>query len=288
MASDAHIRFRRVWLALRCCLMSAVMLGCGPDADTPPSRAPLLVLGASSLTAALRELERAYEQRHPLIDVRVSTAGSQTLQLQITNGLRADVFASADPAHLDALHRSGMTEIAQPFARNTLVIAVRNDSPLQDPTQVDRVRRLAIGSAGVPIGRYTRAALARANAEIPGFQTRFMANVVTEEPNVRLALAKVQLGQADAAVVYRTDVPSADTDQTAGTGSPADDQNPRASLRAVALPARWQVEAQYAVAQLRRAPQAAAAAAWIRWLRDETAQDILRRHGFLTRPAEAP
>ncbi len=279
MGSDAHNRLCRVSLALRCCLVGIATLGCGPGADTPPGRTPLLVLGASSLATALRELESAYEESHPLVDVQVSTAGSQTLRLQISRGLRADVFASADPAHLDALHRSGWTDVAQPFAKNTLVIAVRDDSPLRDATQVDRVPRLAIGAAGVPVGRYTRAVLDRANAEIPGFRTRFMANVVTQEPNVRLALAKVRLGQADAAVVYLTDVPRA------GAGHPP---SPRATLRAVAIPARWQVEAQYAVARLRLAPQAVAAAAWIQWLRSGTAQRVLRRHGFHVQLAEAP
>lgn len=175
--------------------------GRAPDAQ-------LVVFAASSLVDVLADAERAYEERNPGLDVVVATAGSQALRLQIEQGADADVFVSANAAHVESLRASGLLSDAATVATNSLAIA----TPAHDETVVDfeslpRAQRLVVGARGVPAGDYARELFERARGRYGDeFADELQARVVSEEPNVRLILAKVALGEADAAIVYRTDV----------------------------------------------------------------------------------
>jgi molybdate transport system substrate-binding protein len=220
---------------------------------------------------------------YPGVDVRSSYAGSQTLRIQIENGAAADVFASADPAHVASLESAGLVRGARPFAYNELALIVPRDNPagIGSFWDLPRAERIVIGAETVPIGRYTRELLARASARasVPAaegnglaaarvsasFDQAVMSHVVSQEANVRQVRAKVELGEADAAIVYKTDAVSS------------------ARVRIVPIPEELNVRAEYVVAVLTRAAHARRAEDWVAYLLSDQGRAALGRHGFTTR-----
>lgn len=180
--------------------MIALVIGLSGCAAEGPA---LTVFAASSLTESFDDLALAFEAEHPGVDVRPVFAGSQQLRLQIEQGAPADVFASADPDHAAALHASGRSGEPVPFSTNRLAVIVPVGSEGVDAAAaLSRAERIVVGAETVPIGRYTRAFLSRVGDPVA---TAVRAHIVSEETNVRLVRAKVELGEADAAIVYRTD-----------------------------------------------------------------------------------
>ncbi|HWA15429.1 MAG TPA: molybdate ABC transporter substrate-binding protein [Gemmatimonadales bacterium] len=173
----------------------------------------LTVYAAASLTEAYNEIGKTFEKVHPGTTVRFNFAGSQVLATQIAQGARADVFASADQRWMEYVEeKGGLASAPVVFARNQLVVVI----PESNPGQVSRLHDLArpgvklvLAGRQVPAGAYAREALSRLRAT-PGFSKNFdqavLANLVSEEENVRAVAAKVQLREADAGIVYQTDV----------------------------------------------------------------------------------
>ena len=192
----------------------AALFVCGCTGASPGDRpTQLSVLAASSLTEAFRALETAFEETHPDVDVVLTFSGSQVLRMQIEQGASADVFASANEVHARALTDAGLADPPALLAHNRLALVVPIDNPagISSFAELPLVRRLVVGTESVPIGIYTRAMLARADARFgPDFSRRVRDRVVSEESNVRLIRAKVELGEADAAIVYRTDAVASD------------------------------------------------------------------------------
>jgi molybdate transport system substrate-binding protein len=212
-----------------------------------------------------RELEERFEVANPGTDVVLTFAGSQLLRIQIEEGAPADVFASANPEHVQALLEAGLVSGPRTFATNRLVVVVPLDNPAGIETFADlpRATRLVLGTSGVPAGRYARAALAAADSVIgPGFSGAVLGKLVSEEPNVRLARAKVELGDADAAVVYRTDALRSDR------------------VRVVPLPEGVSVRAEYTAALVERMDRSPLAGRWLDYLLSDTARSVFLRHGF--------
>ena len=258
----------RVRRAFAVAVAATVLAGCG---EGQAGRSPLRVFAASSLTEAFQEMANAFEAAYPRIDVVPVFAGSQVLRLQIEQGARADVFASADQRHLDALARAGLVTASRVFAGNELVVIVPRDNPaaIADFSDLPRARRLVIGTEHVPAGAYTRAALKRA-AKRHGadFEAAVLGSVASEESNVRLARAKVELGVADAAIVYRTDaVPG--------------------RVRVIPLPHDVNVRADYLMGTVTGTANPAGAELWLDFAASPAGQDILTRRGFLAGSAPA-
>ena len=234
-----------------------------------PQRQVLTVLAASSLTEVAQDLESAFEADHPGVDVQVATAGSQTIRLQITQGAPADVFLSANEAHVDALAADGLVSTRATFAYNDLVLVVPADATDRVTAfdELPQARSVVLGTPDVPIGRYARQVLDRADPELAAAVRR---RVVSEENNVRLVRAKVALGEADAAFVYRTDSIGVD------------------GIRVVEIPAGLNVSAAYHAAAIRRPdaqPQAEAEAeAIVAFLKSDAARPALERRGFQVIP----
>ncbi len=227
------------------------------------------VFAASSLTEAFEDLARRFEALHPDIDVVLTFAGSQTLRLQIEQGARADVFASADERHLRALVDLGDVAEADPFARNELVVIVPLDNPAELETFADlaRARRIVLGTERAPIGAATRAVLAAA-AERLGepFAAMVREHVVSEESNVRLVRAKVELGEADAAIVYRTDALASN------------------AVRTIPIPDEVNVSTLYVIGRVERSPVAAAADLFIAFVGSPEGRMLLQGRGFVVAP----
>lgn len=254
---------RALRVAALALLAAAALAGCGRAPGEPD--AVLRVFAAASLGDAFAAVERGFEAAHPGVDVRIATAGSQVLRLQIEQGAAADVFASADPRHLAALHAAGLAEAPQVFAANALVVVVPADNPAQITAfeQLAAARSIVLGDTNVPVGAYTDALLARAP---PALAAAVRARVVSREANVRLVRAKVELGQADAAIVYASDAHDA----------------PR--LRAVAIPAALNVPVRYGVAALPGGGQPGLAAAFVAYLRGSEGAVALRSAGLTPEP----
>ncbi len=161
------------------------------------------MFGAASLTEAFTQIADEYRELHG-IEVRLSFGPSDGLATQIQEGAPADVFASASPKWMDAVADDpGVTDRAN-FARNVLVVIV----PAEDPAGIVTVDdlgepgiKLVLAAEGVPVGDYAREMLANA-----GIADEALANVVSNEDDVKGVVQKVALGEADAGIVYRTDV----------------------------------------------------------------------------------
>lgn len=181
--------------------------GCTPT-EAPP-RSTLQVFVAASLTDVFRELERQFETEHPGLDVIVNSAGSHVLRLQIEHGAPADVFASADEQHVQSLAAAGLLVGQRRFAHNALVVIVPRDNPAGVETfdDLQRAEKVVLGAPSVPIGAYSEQLLDRAAVKLgPAFSAKVRAQVVSRESNVRLVRAKIESGEADAAIVYQSDM----------------------------------------------------------------------------------
>lgn len=251
------------------CILGAAAVAAGGDGNE--GRRTLQVFAASSLADAFRDIETAFEAEHPGTDVSLVFAGSQVLRLQIEQGARADVFASADQRHIESLERAGLVPEYHEFAGNELVVIVPPENPagIESFDDLPRARRLVIGTEHVPVGAYTREALRRAaERNGPEFATAVLGSVVSEESNVRLVRAKVELGVADAAVVYRTD-------QAPGR------------VRTIPVP-RWaNVRAGYLMGAVAGSANPEGAEQWIGFVASPAGREILSRRGFKAGSAPA-
>jgi molybdate transport system substrate-binding protein len=237
---------------------------CGRPTAGGASRS-LAVLAASSLTEAFAELEAELEKAEPGVDVVVSTGGSQALRVQIEHGAPADVFASANAEHIDALVKAGLVKESLPFAEGELVLVVppANPAGLASLEDLPDATRIVLGAPEVPVGQYALALLERAGTRYgAGFRGRVEEHVVSLEPNVRQVLAKVELGEADAAIVYRSDVVAS------------------RDVKVIEIPAELAVPARYHVGVLVGAGQPELAQRFVDRLRSADGRAVLERHGF--------
>jgi molybdate transport system substrate-binding protein len=254
----------------------AIALGlivCGEMGAVATARSRELVLfEAASLKDAFGRLAERFEKEHPGTKVLTNAAGSQELRAQIEHGAAADVFASADRKHMDALAAQGLVVSPSVFTCNEPVVVVRTalSSSLEGFADLPRAERIVIGTPEVPIGAYTLQILRKASAEYGAdFSKRVEAKVVSRELNVRQVLAKVVLGEADAGIVYRSDAMSA-----------------RGKVRVLTIPAELNVTAEYPIAILKQAPSPELARQWIDLVRSEAGSAALRDAGFLPCPKE--
>ena len=202
-----HRRHARMCMGLISCVMCLVCVASGCSRDTP--RQDLLtIFAASSLTDVFKDLSDAFGKAYPNLAIRLNTAGSQTLSVQIENGARASVFASANREHAERLSKRGLMTRPAFFARNEIVL-IYNKSRLtafRDPMDVALIERLVVGLPASPIGAYTKAIFERFGRHYGRqFLHEWTRRVVSREANVRVLRSKVEMGEADAAFVYLTD-----------------------------------------------------------------------------------
>ena len=230
------------------------------------------VFAAASLTEAFQDIARLFTEQNPGEDVEFNFAGSQTLRVQIEAGAAADVFAAADSVQMDALRSKGLTEPDTTFARNRLVVVTpRHDPKVRGLLDVARPgARVVIADANVPVGRYTTQVLGKMNrAGLFGddFQQRVMANVVSQETNVRAVLAKVSWDEADAGFVYATDARTATE-----------------KVVVLDIPDSMNVIAEYPIAVLVKSEAKAQAARFVALVVGSQGRAILAQHGFQPPP----
>jgi molybdate transport system substrate-binding protein len=237
-------------------------VGCGQKKNRPSL---LRVYAASSLNEAFHDLEREFELAHPNIDVSLVFAGSQILRLQIQEGAHAHVYASANAQHVQALADSGRLTKSTVFAHNKIALIVPKDNPAQidSLSALSSARRFVLGTQDVPVGRYARQVLKQAGSHFgTDFENNVLSNIASEESNARLVRAKVEMGEADAALVYRTDALTSDR------------------VRVVSIPDDLNLRADYFIGLVGAPKDASAGHAWINFLGSEKGKTILIRHGF--------
>jgi molybdate transport system substrate-binding protein len=228
-----------------------------------PRETELVVFAASSLRDVFTEMAASFERAHGGAHVTFNFAGTQELRTQLEHGAPVDVFASADTRHMEELVEARRVGAARVFARNEPVVAVSREATRKIRAFGDLpiAARIVLGAPDVPIGRYSQQILDRAE---PGFRARVEAKVASRELNVRQVLAKVALGEADAGIVYRTDVPAGDE---------------RVSV--VAIPPEVNVIAAYPIAVVANAAHPGLARAWMDLVMSEDSQRALADGGFL-------
>ena len=208
--------------------LAALLLvsGCAPSSPASPTSPPatpadaaaarpageVVVFAASSLMDVFQDMATGFQQTNPGARVTFNFGASSQLATQLAQGARVDVFASADQVQMDnARNADAISGQSRVFARNRLVLITPADNPQHIANLKDLARdglKLVTAQPSVPIGQYTAQMLDKAAADPTygaDFRSRVEANTVSREDNVRQVVSKVQLGEADAAVVYSTD-----------------------------------------------------------------------------------
>jgi molybdate transport system substrate-binding protein len=257
-------------------LLAVFLTACG-TASTPavtstsaPAAKTLNVFAAASLTQAFGDIGKAFEAANPGVTVTFNFAGSQTLQTQIQQGAPADVFASASGTNMDALVTGGFVDKAAPqvFLTNILVVILPPANPANVQTLQDLAKpglKLVLGDATVPAGKYARQILDNMSKDPTygtDFSTKVLANVVSNETDVKQVVAKVQLGEADAGIVYVSDAIAAPT------------------LKTIEIPADLNVVAKYPIAPLLKSANPDLAAQFVAYVLSADGQATLKKWGF--------
>ena len=251
-------------------LIASLIAACGASPDRAE---PLTVFAASSLTDAFSEIGTKFGDTHPGVKVIFNFAGSQQLRQQLEQGARADVFASANNKEMDAAIKSGLIISGTPqvFVRNRLAVIVPKDNPGNVQSLPDLARpglKIVLAASNVPVGGYALAALDKMNQQFGAtFSSTVLSNVVSFEDNVRQIVAKIQLGEADAGIVYTSDVTPAAAEK----------------VTTIDIPDPFNVIASYPIASLTSAPQPDLAADFITYVMSPDGQSILKKWGFMTR-----
>ena len=222
---------------------------------------PVLVFAAASLAAPFQQLAKEFEQRHPGAKLELNFEGTPQLVMKLLQqGAPADVLAAADEANMQKVVSAGKTANAPAeFARNALTIVVGKGNPKGIRSLADLARsdlRVVLCGPEVPAGRYARQSLDKAAVTVRSS---------SDEPSVKAVVTKVQLGEADAGIVYVTD--------TMAAGDKA---------AAVPIPDEHNVVASYPIAVLAAGANRSLAEQFVAHVRSEAGKRTLQSFGFLT------
>jgi molybdate transport system substrate-binding protein len=220
-------------------------------------RGTITVFAASSLQEAFTSIGKQFEAAHQGTTVKLNFGASSALATQIGQGAPADVFASASTKNMTQVSRAGGAGSSTNFVKNVMEIAVPPSNPAKVTGVADLARssvKVALCQAEVPCG--VTAAKVFANAKIT-------VKAVTLEPDVKSTLSKVELNEVDAGVVYVTDV------RAAGT-----------KVKGIEIPAAQNASTEYPIAALTKAPNAAAAKAFVAYVLSAAGRSVLTAAGF--------
>ena len=257
-------------------LVLMALVSCAQPAQPPKT---LTVFAAASLTESFTEIGKQFEADNPGAKVTFNFAGSQQLRAQLEQGARADVFASANTKEMttaiisDSLVVSGTQHT---FVTNRLAVILPKSNPGKITSLADLARpglKLDFADPSVPVGQYALDMLTKMSQDATfgaAFKDKVMANVVSREDNVKSVVAKVRLGEADAGVVYTTDI----------TPDAAKE------LATLDVPDKFNVIATYPIAPLKDAAEPKLAGQFVDWVLSSKGQQVLTQYGFI--PAQKP
>ncbi len=243
-----------------------------PAAAAPKIDGTVTVFAAASLTDAFNEMGKALETANPGVKVAFNFAGSQKLRTQLQQGARADVFVSANEKQMQSAQEDG-TIASDPkiFVHNKLVVIV----PVQNEAGINELKDLAkpgiklvFAQKDVPVGGYSREILDKMSQDPAygsDFATKVLANLVSDETDVKAVVSKVQLGEADAGIVYSSDVTPAVRD----------------AVKVIDIPDQFNVIANYPIATAKDGENATGGQAFIDYVLSAAGQETLKKHGFI-------
>jgi molybdate transport system substrate-binding protein len=246
-------------------LLSLILSACGGNSNTPQT---LTVYAAASLTDAFTEIGRAFETEHADVGIVFNFGGSQNLRTQIEQGAPADLFASANTKEMNTLVAENFVDAnaSKVFLTNQLIVILPKDNPAGISVLNDLSRpnvKLVLAAEEVPAGKYARQVLDNLNAMLGAdYKDKVLANVVSNEDNVRQAVTKVQLGEADAGIVYVSDAVAVP------------------ELQRIEIPADVNVIAEYPIAPLVKSANAELANEFIAFVLSPAGQAALKKWGF--------
>ena len=247
-------------LALVVAVMTLVAAPAGAARSSAETSGSITVSAAASLTEAFTKLGSGFQRKNPKATVTFNFGSSSALVTQIQGGAPADVYASADLTNMDKLVSGGqVTATPTPFARNQMEIAVKPGNPKNVKTVADlaNVGTIALCGATVPCGVYAGSVLKRANVTIPD-------SSLTRGADAKATLGAVATGDANASIVYVTDVLSAGTVVTG-----------------VAIPDTQNVIAVYPIAPITTSSNAKLAQSFIAYVVSPAGRKTLAKYGFL-------
>ena len=250
----------RILLAATLVLLAALGSACGAASTSGgDDQRELSVFAASSLTEAFTELGDQFTAAHPDVKVTFAFAGSSDLVTQLQQGAPADVLATADTSNMDKV--ASLTGAPHAFAGNQLVIAVEPGNPkgitgLADLADPDL--KVVLAAPEVPAGKYAQEVLAGAGVTV---------RPVSLELSVKGVVTKVSLGEADAGIVYVTDIDAA-----------------QGKIDGVTIPADQNVTATYPIATLKESASPDDAQAFVDLVLSPEGQKVLAEYGFLPAP----
>lgn len=238
----------------------------------------LTVYAAASLNDAFTKIGRDFAASTGGMASQFNFAGSQDLVTQLSNGAQADVFASADQKNMDAAVKAGVIDgTPSKLLTNKLVVIL----PETNPGNIQSLKDLAnagvkidLADVSVPAGNYAQQVLDKLSADATygsDFKSKVNANVISKENNVKAVVSKVQLGEADAGIVYITD---ATATQASPLGSTV------GQVKTIAIPDQYNVIAVYYIAKVKGAMNSAAADSFITYVTTGAGAATLQQLGF--------
>ena len=256
---------------LKLIALSLITLSLISCQTTRPSTTELTIFAAASLTDAFTALAEAFEAEHEDVTLIYNFAGSSQLAAQLREGARADIFASANAPQMEAVITAERitSGSSTPFVSNQLTIITPADNPAAITSLDDLVQKeitLISAAIGVPVRTYTDQLIA---TKPTPFQAAFYANLLSEEDNVRQIVAKVMLGEADAAIVYTSDITPTIASQ----------------VTQIPIPMPHNINAVYLIAPLADASHPQLAQAFIQFIHTPAGQAILASKGFTPPPS---
>jgi molybdate transport system substrate-binding protein len=261
----------------------AVVKGANQLVETPDQKVSpthlretrvLTVFAAASLTGAFQAMAKDYEESHPGVIINVNFAGSQILRTQLEQGAIADLFASADHKNMDVLLEEGLIDkmTYTDFASNKLVVILPHKNPANLRDLADLAKpgiKVVLADGSAPAGNYARQILERMSHDSrygEAYRSKVLANVVSNETDVKQVVTKVELGEADAGIVYTSDAVAAP------------------DLGTIAIPEKYNVVASYPMAVTNSAREPALASDFMAYITSPAGQAVLLEWGFGLRP----
>jgi molybdate transport system substrate-binding protein len=257
-----------------CCALLAACgaslnLGSGSGSN---NQIVLNVFAGSSLTESFNEIAANYHKLHPNVTVRFNYGGSQNLVQQIKNGANCDIFASADFTNMKKASDANLVNASQVFVKNKQVVIV----PIANAAGISSLHDLAkkgvkldLAAEVVPAGTYTRKILANMSKSPEygaSFKNEVLANVVSEEDEVKAVVQKIQLNEADAGFVYQSDVTPAVAPK----------------VKVFTIPDNFNIIAQYPIATIKSSAHPKEAQDFMNYILSSAGQTVLTQHNFIS------
>jgi molybdate transport system substrate-binding protein len=238
----------------------------------------LTVFTAASLTGAFGEIGQLYKNETN-IEVAFNFDGSQALRTQIDNGAYADVFASANKKQMDAVKNGGLMNNSSIviFTRNKLALIIPKDNPADIGNLSDLAKpglKIVMGTKDVPVGDYALQIISRLgndSAYGPDYETKVLANVISQETNVNYVVTKVALGEADVGFAYVSDI----TEDMTG------------KLDRIDIPDEYNINASYPLGIMQESKYPAESQKFMNLAMSEEGKAVLKKYGFMSAESSA-